>query len=107
MNINVLGENDNKLTKRKEVKFELSYDSASPKRTEVIKALSEKYGTKYVVVRKMRNVFGMRKSVGTAHIYEDEESLKKFEPKPIIKRWVIEEEKTAAGNEEGNKEEAQ
>ena len=87
MNIKVISTKENPLIGRKEIEFEVEYQKPL-KREEILDALSKLgFEKNLIVIRKIKNVTGVRKSVGIAHEYKDENSLTKFEPKFIIKRW--------------------
>lgn len=88
--VKIIDERENKLIGRKEIKFQLDYDKP-PTRKEIKDKLMEVLGVqnhRLLVVRRMRNVFGLPRSIGLAHLYENEERLRKFEPAHIIKRWI-------------------
>ncbi|MCD6371527.1 MAG: 30S ribosomal protein S24e [Candidatus Aenigmarchaeota archaeon] len=114
MEIIIKDKKENGLLDRTEVNFEIVYENAPPKRPEIKEALAKALNVNpnLVVVEKIRNVFGMRKSVGYAHVYNKEESLNKYERKHLLKRWAVEkkeekpEEKTEEQPTEGKKEEA-
>ncbi len=88
MNLKVKNVKENNLIGRKEIEFEIDYEK-TPKREEIIEMLSRvgNFNKDLLVIKKIRNVSGIRKSVGYAHEYKDEETLNRFEPKYIIKRW--------------------
>lgn len=102
MEIKIIKENENKLIKRKEIDFEVNYPKAPPKKIEILDELSKKMNVdkNLIVIRKVVNVFGMRRMVGNAHVYSDIQILKKFEPKHILERVKRDgEEKKSKGKE--------
>jgi small subunit ribosomal protein S24e len=111
MEIHLLDQKENKLVKRKEIKFSVAFLQAPPKKAElkaeVGKALNA--APDNVAIRRLRNVFGMRKSIGFAYVYENVDDLKKNETRPILKRMgfaVAEKKKKvkgAAAKKEGAK----
>lgn len=91
MELKILSEKDNKTIGRKEIRFEIAYPEAPPKKTGVRDALADqiKADPKNTVVVKVQNAFGLRKSVGQAHVYSNPEDVKKYETKYILKRMGL------------------
>lgn len=104
LEIKVLTENENKLINRKEAKCEIAYAEAPPKRLEIRDAIAQKFNTepKKVVVTKIKNAFGLRKSIVYANLYNVAEDVKKYESSHIVKRMKLEsKEKPAEEKKEG------
>jgi small subunit ribosomal protein S24e len=99
MEIEITEEKKNQLLRRKEVKFKLHHDGASPSREEARKALIKalKCTSNLLVIDKMDTEFGKQETVGYAKVYEDEERLKEIEREHILKRNFA----AGAGESEG------
>ena len=99
MNARILNSRENKLIGRREIEFEIEYEKM-PKREEIIELLSKvgELNKELLIIKKIENVSGIRKSKGIAYEYESKEKMKKFEPEYRIKRWKV-------GKEEKGKEE--
>ena len=91
MELNIKEKKENKAMTRQEIKFEVSYLEAPPKRMQVRDELAKQLKAKpeTVIVQRIRNVFGMRKSAGSANIYSDFKNVLKFELKYKLKRMGI------------------
>ena len=78
----------NALLSRTELQLDLPYKSATPSSIDVRKTVAEKLKSSedLVVVKKIGNIFGSRKALVTAYVYDNQESLDKFEPKPKVKK---------------------
>ena len=99
MNIKILNSTENKLIGRREIEFEIDYEKI-PKREEILEVLSKEgqFNRELLIIKKIDDISGIRKSYGIAYEYQNERDMKKFEPKYRIKRWKI-------GKEEKGKEE--
>jgi len=88
MELKISKEKDNKVIGRKELNFEINYERAPPNKLQIIEELAKKTNTNQnlIVIKKISNVFGMRKLMCNANIYGDEKSISKFEPKYILNR---------------------
>ena len=88
MKIKVVNKNTNKLLDRLEVTFEVEAEAETPKRLEVKEKLAAmiNYDASLVIIKKIEQMTGIRKSVGTAHAYKTQEVLKRVEPEHLIKR---------------------
>ena len=88
MKIKVVNKNTNKLLDRLEVNFEIESEAETPKRLEVKEKLAAmiNYDASLVVIKKIEQLTGIRKSVGIAHAYKTQETLKTVEPEHLIKR---------------------
>ena len=71
----------NKSVPRKEIRFSLDYEGATPKMDEVAKKIAESLKTvpDLVRVKRIRQIFGERKAVVDANIYDNIEVLKRYE----------------------------
>ncbi len=96
MNVDVLSKTNNPLIGRVEYIIEVSYDKATPKRADVRQAIVEKVGCSpdLLVIKKIQQHAGMKKSRVIAYVYGDDETLRRIEPLYILKRnGLIKEEK--------------
>ncbi len=107
MEIKIMNEYENKVIGRKEITFEINYTQNPPSRLQAKNELAKqiKVEPNLVVIKKMANVFGLRKMICNANVYPDEKILTKFEPKYIIKRLKKAEEKGGAQQETPKQEE--
>jgi len=81
MNIKLINETKSELLNRKELEFEATYESATPKKEEIKKLIASSIKAKeeQIVIKKIHQVFGIPKSNILAHIYNTPEDLKKVE----------------------------
>ncbi len=89
MEIEVLEEKENRLLKRKEIRFKITHENeATPKRSEVISQLVSDMGTSKdkIVVDNIKAEFGLPQSKGYAKVYKSKEDALYFEKKHILKR---------------------
>jgi len=82
---------ENQMIGRTELKFELVYEQAPPTRIQIREMLAKELNANpnLIVVRKMHNVFGMRKNIGTVHVYPDEATFKKYVSKYVLVRMGL------------------
>ena len=89
MELEIAEKNDNPLLHRQEVQIVIRHENEStPKRSEVIKNLSEKMKAKkdLIIIDHLKNKYGKMESQGYAKIYKDIEALNRIETKPSIDR---------------------
>lgn len=88
MKIKITEKTTNNLLDRLEVKFEIEADAETPKRMEVRDKLAAliNYESSLVVIKKIDQLTGIKKSVGIAHAYKSQDNLKLVEPEHLIKR---------------------
>jgi small subunit ribosomal protein S24e len=100
MEVQIKEKHENQMIPRIEIHFGISYEQAPPTRVQIVESLAKQLNAQpnLVVIRKMHNVFGMRKNVGIAHVYPDDATLKKYVSKYILIRMGLaqKEEKKAA-----------
>lgn len=84
MDLTILKERETPLLARKRVTLEANYDAATPSRAVLTKEVAKKVGAdeKLVRVRHIYTRFGKRKARIIAHVYSDEQDLKRLEGKP-------------------------
>ena len=99
MNIEVVQERNNPLLSRKELDLLITYESSTPKRDEVRKAVADKYGVEIerVIVEKMESLFGAKKARAHVHVYDTVEDAKRYERKHVLRRHGLLEEVKQVG----------
>lgn len=91
--LRVVSERYNSLVRRFEVEAVVGHQGAStPSRRAVAEALARLYSRSpdLVIVKKIESEYGVGLSRIYAHIYDDQERMRSFEPKYILKRHGIE-----------------
>lgn len=98
----IIKKEENPLLKRTTYIVKVDFDTATPKRTEMVDEIAKivKCEPSLVVVRKIRGVFGSKSCIVTASIYNDKASLDKVEMNYMKKRHGQEEKKEEAKTEE-------
>ena len=91
MEIEIVSDIKNPLTKRREVKFKVSQDSSTESKAALKEALCKRLSEnpEVAIVEKVEQLFGERTSIGIFYAYKDKESLEKTEPKYLLKRQGI------------------
>jgi len=88
MDMNVIEQKDAKLLNRKEYLFKLTWNGPMPSRKEVrekaIALLNSKPET--TLIKAIRTSFGKSEGKVVIYVYNDEETMKKVEPKYVLKR---------------------
>lgn len=81
MNLKSLQEKENKLLDRKECLFEATFDSSTPKESEVKKSIAAagKVSEDLIAIKKIAQGYGIKKARISAHIYRSQEQLKRVE----------------------------
>ncbi|MFA6888463.1 MAG: hypothetical protein WC254_03125 [Candidatus Woesearchaeota archaeon] len=104
MSIEVKKQNKLPLLNRERVTGYVHYDGVTPSRLDIKKELAKKINVKEgnVVVRHVYGKYGTQHSKLIAHIYNDEASMKKYEPHNLLVKNGLAApiDKTAAGTEE-------
>ena len=102
MDVKIVNSRENELMNRREIEFEIEYEKM-PTRNQILEVLAKvgNFNKDLLIIRKLRNVFGARKSKGIAFEYKNAETLKKYEPEYVLKRWgKVGEEKTTEEKQE-------
>ncbi len=88
MDIQVISEKNNPLLGRREVKFKVTHDAATPSRKAVVERIAATMNSKpgLVIVDKLDTEFGKLETYGYAKIYETEERAKQVEREHIVQR---------------------
>lgn len=98
MEIEIKSTNDNKLLGRKEIEAKVSFDGPTPKRNEVLEAVSKKVGMNpdFAVLRQIVNEYGIQRVAVVVHAYENKERMEKIEPEHLRSRGMTKEAREAA-----------
>jgi small subunit ribosomal protein S24e len=91
MEIEIIEEEANPMLHRTDVRFEVVHEDATPSRLSVRDSLAAKLNkdAQEVVVHKLDTKFGMRKTVGTAKVYETPEDAQDVEQDHMLERNKI------------------
>jgi small subunit ribosomal protein S24e len=91
MDITILEEEENPMLHRKDVRFQMTHEDATPERLSVRDSLAAKLNkdSKEVVVRNLDTKFGMRKTIGNAKVYESAEIARDVEQDHMLDRNKI------------------
>jgi len=105
MDIRIIEEEANPMLHRRDVRFEITHDEATPSRLSVRDSLAAKLDkdSEEVVVHELNTTFGMRKTAGYAKVYETPEDAQDVEQEHMLERNHI----TADETEETADEEAE
>ena len=97
MEIEIIDEDENPMLHRTDVRFQLTHEEATPSRLSVRDSLAAKLNkdSSEVVVRKLDTKYGMRKTVGYAKVYDDEEHATEVEQGHALERNKIDVEEAA------------
>ncbi len=84
MDLKILSRKEEPLLSRTIVESEVSFDKATPSKSEIRNALAKSLGKdeKLIVVKGIYTGYGARKAKNTSYAYENEDVMKKIEPKP-------------------------
>lgn len=104
MDIEIVEEEENPMLHRRDVTFELIHDEATPSRLSVRDSLAARLGKSAdeVVIRSLDTKFGMRRTVGTAKVYESPGHAQEIEQDYMLERNKIGAEEGAADEEDGD-----
>ncbi|PSQ11649.1 30S ribosomal protein S24e [Halobacteriales archaeon QS_5_70_15] len=91
MDIEIVSEEENPMLHRRDVRFEVVHDEASPSRLSVRDSLAAKLNkdAEEVVVHSVDTKFGMRKSMGYAKVYDSPEDAADVEQEYMLDRNKI------------------
>jgi small subunit ribosomal protein S24e len=91
MDIDIVDETENPMLHRRDVRFELTHEDATPERLSVRDSLAAKLNkdSKEVVVRELDTKFGMRTTLGTARVYESPDHAQEIEQEHMLERNKI------------------
>ncbi len=103
MNVDIIGEEENPMLHRTDVRFEVTHEDATPSRLSVRDSLAAKLNkdAEEVVVHELDTKFGMRTSVGYAKVYATPGHAKDVE-----QDYMLERNKIAVDGNDGEVEEA-
>jgi small subunit ribosomal protein S24e len=99
MDIEIVSDTENPMLHRRDVRFEVVHDDASPSRLSVRDSLAAKLNkdAEEVVVHSVDTKYGMRKSMGYAKVYDTPEGAAAVEQEYMLERNKI-------GDEEADEE---
>jgi len=88
MEVKIESTTENKLLDRKEIEAFVYFAGATPNRKEIKQTICGKIGADpdLVVLRIVKNEFGLRRAQVSCHAYLSAEALRRNEPKFILKR---------------------
>lgn len=91
MDIDIVEDTENPMLHRRDVRFELIHEEATPERLSVRDSLAATLNkdSKEVVVRTLDTKFGMRKTIGTARVYDSPEDAQDIEQDHMLQRNKI------------------
>ncbi|MFB6126754.1 MAG: 30S ribosomal protein S24e [Halolamina sp.] len=91
MDIDIVDEDENPMLHRTDVRFEVAHEEATPARLQVrdsLAAMLDKDADE-VVIRELDTKYGMRKTVGTAKVYDDADFAVDVEQDHMLERNEI------------------
>ncbi len=102
MEVSVVSQNDNQLIGRKEFVLDVSFEGATPKRSEIKDVVCRKVGANpdLSVVRRIDVSYGTHIARVLLHTYSDEGRMKEIEPEYILKRNEAPKEGESDGGQE-------
>ena len=91
MEIDIISEKENPMLHRRDVRFEVVHEDATPSRLSVRDSLAAKLNNDAdeVVVRAVDTKYGMRKSIGYAKVYDTPEQAQEVEQSYMLDRNKI------------------
>ena len=91
MDIEVVSDEENPMLHRRDVRFQVTHDEASPSRLSVRDSLAAKLNkdAEEVVIHSIDTKFGMRKSLGYAKVYDSPEDAADVEQEYMLDRNKI------------------
>lgn len=91
MDIDIIEDTENPMLHRRDVRFELTHEEATPERLSVRDSLAAALNkdSKEVIVRELDTKFGMRKTIGTARVYDTPEHAQDIEQDHMLQRNKI------------------
>ena len=101
MDIEIVSEEENPMLHRRDVRFEVVHDEASPSRLSVRDSLAAKLNkdAEEVVIHSIDTKYGMRKSMGYAKVYDSPEDAADVEQEYMLERNKIGDEDADADEE--------
>lgn len=88
MDIEIIDEEDNPMLHRRDVTFEVVHEDATPSRLSVRDSLAAKLNkdADEVIVRELDTKFGMRRTIGSAKVYETPTFARDIEQEYMLQR---------------------
>ena len=99
MEINIIKKFENKLLNRDEYEFSVDYDGATPKRIQIRDKLTALVNSNpnFTIIKKIFNRAGVTTVLCRAHVYLNENDMRKVEPKYAIERHAKKDTQTSKG----------
>ena len=84
MDLKILSKKEEPLLSRTKIEAEVSFDKATPSKSEIRNALAKSLGRdeKLIAVKGIYTGYKVRKAKNVSYAYENEEAMKSIEPKP-------------------------
>src|SRR3989338_10963024 len=97
MNIEVLKQQKEPLTRRSYFEAKVVFEGKTPSRLDMIKDLCAKLSSKQnvTIIRKIINDYGSERALLSGYVYEDEEILKRLEDRHFLLRHLSKQEQQA------------
>jgi small subunit ribosomal protein S24e len=91
MDVEIIDEDENPMLHRTDVRFQVVHEDATPSRLSVRDSLAAKLNkdAEEVVIRELDTKYGMRKTVGSAKVYESPEDARNVEQDHMLERNKI------------------
>jgi small subunit ribosomal protein S24e len=91
MDVDIINEDENPMLHRTDVRFRVVHEDATPSRLSVRDSLAAKLNkdAEEVVIRKLDTKYGMRKTVGSAKVYESPADAMDVEQDHMLERNKI------------------
>lgn len=98
MDFEITSDTRNELLSRREIRFTLRYDGATPSRLQVIGKLCALFNVKeqQVVLESLKTKYGRTELAGKARVYDTEEGRKKTERAHLMERGLPKKQEGAA-----------
>jgi ribosomal protein S24E len=108
MDLKIINKKEEPLLSRTRVEAEIVFEKSTPSREEIKSKLAKDVGKdeKLVIVKSIYTKYGLKKATNLSYVYENEESLKRIEPKTKEKTGKKKEEKSEEKPQEQAKKEA-
>ena len=94
MDIKIRNDKQNKSLERREIEFFGEGEKTTPARKEVLESLAQKLAVneKFIMVKRIENVYGSHEFEGTANVYSSKERMNQLESPYLQKRNGVQEE---------------
>ena len=98
MDVSITSDSRNELLSRREIRFTIQYDGATPSRLQIIGKLCALFNVKeqQITLDPLSSKFGKTELTGEARVYDSEEGRKKTERAHLMERGVPKKQEGAA-----------